>query len=124
MFETTLMTALLVGLGFGILAFGALLALVAWLRRHHRAVPDAPALWRGRDYACPGCGAPMAPGWVMLGKGAIFSARSRGRPGLFAHIGTALPNTISMHVPPAANMAWHCAACRLLLLDHGKLVRD
>jgi hypothetical protein len=29
---------------------------------------------------------------------------------------------ISMHVMPAANMAWHCDRCRLLLVDHDKLV--
>ncbi|MCU0835722.1 MAG: hypothetical protein MUC77_15015 [Chromatiaceae bacterium] len=66
--------------------------------------------------------APMDPGWVMLGKGAIWSKRSAGRPGTFSHIGNALENTISLSIPPAANMAWRCERCRLLLIDHGKLV--
>ena len=101
----------------------ALLGLLVWISSKTRAVPDDPALWRGRGYRCPGCGGPMAQGWVMLGKGAIFSVRTRGRPGPFAHIGRALPNTISMHFRPAANMAWHCGRCRLLLLDHDKMVQ-
>jgi hypothetical protein len=105
------------------LGVGALVWLLLWIGRHNRAVADAPALWQGRDYGCPRCGAAMAQGWVMLGKGAIFSPRARGRPGPFAHIGRALPNTISLHFRPAANMAWHCPACRLLLIDHDKLVR-
>lgn len=60
----------------------------------------------------------------MLGKGAIWSPRDGGRPGTFSHIGQALPNTISMRLPPAANMAWRCLDCQMLLIDHDKLVRD
>jgi hypothetical protein len=116
-----LMPMLAAGAG-GVVAIGVLVGIVAWMHRRNRAVADDPALWRGRDYVCPNCGGAMAQGWVMLGKGAIFSSRARGRPGLFAHIGKALPNTISMHLKPAANMAWHCSRCRLLLLDHDKLV--
>jgi hypothetical protein len=110
-------------LGVSIFGFGALYGIILWMRRRNRAVADTPELWRGREYACPGCGGEMEQGWVMLGKGAIFSSRARGRPGPFSHIGHALPNTISMHLKPASNMAWHCGSCRLLLLDHDKLVR-
>jgi hypothetical protein len=66
----------------------------------------------------------MEQGWALLGKGAIWSSRSRAKPGTFSHIGAALDNTISMSLRPAVNMAWRCASCRLLLLDHAKLVRD
>ena len=76
--------------------------------------------WLGR---CPQCGAPMEEGWVMLGRGAIWSARRMGRPGTFAHIGVALENTVSLSLPPAANMAWRCPTCRLLLVDYDKLVK-
>jgi hypothetical protein len=123
MFESALAAELVAVVGMLVLALGALLGLVVWVRRGHRALPYDPAMWQGRDWACPDCGAPMTQGWVMLGKGAIFSPRSQGRPGFFAHIGSALPNTISMHVPPAVNLAWHCDRCRLLLVDHDKLVR-
>jgi hypothetical protein len=104
---------------------GALLALlfiVRMIRRRNRSVPDDPLLWDGRDYRCPRCRTPMEQGWVLLGKGAIWSPRLKGKPGPFAHIGLALENTMSLALRPAANMAWHCKHCRLLLLDHDKLV--
>jgi hypothetical protein len=113
---------LLVGGVAGIAALSVLL-LLRRIARHSRTVPDAPALWHGRDYACPRCGTGMQPGWVLLGKGAIWSDRARGKPGAFAHIGKALPNTISLNLRPAANMAWRCGGCRMLLIDHDKLVR-
>jgi hypothetical protein len=110
-----------------LLALGVLLALlwiVRRIQRTTRTVPEAPGLWEGRDYRCPQCGTPMAQGWVMLGRGAIWAARGGRRPGIFAHIGASLENTISLSLPPAANMAWRCPTCRLLLVDHDKLVKD
>lgn len=114
--------AVLVPLIIGVFAVGLLLAGLVWVARRNRAVADDAALWTGRDYRCPRCAQPMQQGWVMLGKGAIWTDRGSGRPGLFAHIGSALPNTISLHLRPAANMAWRCEACQLLLVDHEKLV--
>jgi ribosomal protein L37AE/L43A len=104
------------------LAMAALLWIVVRVRRRSRDVSDAPALWQRRDYVCPDCGHRMQQGWVLMGKGAIWTERARARPGLFAHIGNALPNTLSMRLPPAANMAWRCDNCRMLLIDHDKLV--
>jgi len=123
-FWTDMASELTVALIIALLAIGTLLALVYWVGRRNRVVADDPALWSGRDYPCPQCGAPMRQGWVMLGKGAIWSERAAGRPGAFAHIGQALPNTISMQLKPAANMAWRCDACRILTIDHDKLVRS
>lgn len=111
------------GIGIGVLALVALMLLLYRVGRRHHAVVEDAALWSGGAYQCPRCGQPMTQGWVLLGKGAIWSDRARGRPGLLAHIGDALPNTLSLHLPPAANMAWRCDGCRLLLIDHGKLVR-
>jgi len=108
----------------GILVVSVLtLWLLRRLARRHVAVANRSDLWRGRDYHCPACATPMVAGWVMLGKGAIWSPRSKGAPGTFAHIGQALENTISLSMRPAANMAWHCPHCRLLLVDHDKLVK-
>jgi hypothetical protein len=107
----------------GVAALLALLLLVRRIDRRNRTEPDTPALWTGRDYPCPHCGARMQQGWVLLGKGAIWSGRGQGRPGAFSHIGAALDNTISLSMRPGANMAWRCEDCRLLLLDHDKLVR-
>jgi predicted RNA-binding Zn-ribbon protein involved in translation (DUF1610 family) len=109
-----------------LLALGSLVALlwiVRRMQRKTRTVAEAPGLWDRRDYRCPQCGAPMEEGWVMLGRGAIWSARRMGRPGTFAHIGVALENTVSLALPPAANTAWRCPTCRLLLVDYDKLVK-
>jgi hypothetical protein len=109
----------------GTLAIAALLLLLWLVRvllRRNRSVGDSPLLWQDRDYRCPECGSPMEQGWVLLGKGAIWSPRGKSKPGTFAHIGSALENTISMSLRPAANMAWRCSSCRLLVLDRSKLV--
>ena len=116
------------GFAIATLVVGATLILalagILWrIERKGTKVPDSVALWNGREYSCPGCGSTMRQGWVLLGKGAIWSARSAGRPGTFASIGSALDNTISLSIPPASNMAWRCPPCGLLLLDHSKLVK-
>lgn len=113
---------LLAGLG-GVAALLSLLLIVRKIDRRNRTLPDDPQLWSGRDYRCPQCGACMEQGWALLGKGAIWSPRSRGRPGPFANIGSSLPNTLSLSMRPGSNMGWHCPACRILILDHDKLVR-
>ncbi|MEY6431538.1 PF20097 family protein [Thioalkalicoccus limnaeus] len=110
-----------------ILLFLLIVLTILWalyrLSRRHVAVAHRPELWQGRNYRCPSCATPMRQGWVMLGRGAIFAPRGQTPPGTFAHIGQALDNTISLAWRPAANMAWHCPHCRLLLIDHDKLVR-
>jgi len=113
---------LLAGLG-GAAALFSLLLIVRKIEKRNRTLPDDPQLWSGRNYRCPQCGASMEQGWVLMGKGAIWSPRSRGKPGTFSSIGSALPNTISLSMRPGANMGWHCAACQILILDHDKLVR-
>lgn len=113
---------LLAAAAIGVIALLVLLAMVRFLARRNRTVAEGPVLWEGRDYRCPTCGGTMEQGWVLLGKGAIWSPRGRGRPGTFSHIGSALENTISLSLRPAANMAWRCSACRMLLVDHSKLV--
>lgn len=111
-----------VGIGIGVLALAFLLLFLLRMRRTNRTVTERSQLWQGRDYACPACGQPMTQGWVLMGKGAIWSERGRGRPGTFALVTNALPNTFSLRVRPASNMAWRCTDCRMLLIDHDKLV--
>jgi hypothetical protein len=65
----------------------------------------------------------MSPGWVMLGRGAIWADRENGPPGAFITIAAALPNTLSLSLRPASNQAWRCPGCQMLLLDHSRLVR-
>jgi hypothetical protein len=106
-----------------ILALVLLLVLVRIIRRRSREVASTPALWEGRDYRCPGCRGSLEAGWVMLGRGAIWRDRAEGPPGAFSTIAGALPNTISLSLRPAANQAWRCPRCQLLLVDHSRLVR-
>ncbi len=104
----------------------ALLILLLWVRkisRRSRTWPDHPGLWEGREYTCPQCQTEMAQGWVLLGKGAIWSPRAQGKPGIFSSITAALPNTLSLSFRPAVNMAWHCADCQILVIDHRQLIR-
>ncbi|MBK1720937.1 PF20097 family protein [Thiocystis violacea] len=96
--------------------------LIRHMQRRNRAIPFAPTLLEGRAYRCPACGRDMQSGWVMLGKGAIWSPLRAGPPGALAHIGSALPNTISLSLRPASNLSWHCPDCQMLLVDHSTLV--
>lgn len=112
----------LIGVGAGVLAVAALTWLVIRTRRRNHAVREDPTIWDGRDYRCPSCGAAMEQGWVLMGKGAIWAERDRGRPGAFSLVTQALPNTLSFRPRPAANMAWRCAECQVLLIDYTKLV--
>lgn len=116
------MGLLLAGL-VAILALTTLLVVVRRIRWGSREVPSVSAPWEGRDYRCPGCRGRLEPGWVMLGRGAIWRDRAEGPPGAFSTIAGALPNTISLSLRPAANQAWRCPRCQLLLLDHSRLVR-
>lgn len=117
------------GMGMGLAGLVAILALMLLLvsmrriRRRGLEVPDTPALWEGRDYRCPGCRGALKPGWVLLGRGAIWRDRAQGPPGSFSTILGALPNTLSLSLRPAVNQAWRCPRCQLLLVDHSRLVR-
>jgi hypothetical protein len=116
-------TSLTIDILTGLAAIGLLLVLLLWwVARHHRSIPENQTLWQERNYTCVQCGIPMQQGWVLMGKGAIWSERTAGRPGSFALITAALPNTISLRFRPAANMAWRCTSCQLVLIDHSKLV--
>jgi len=112
--------------GTVLFALGAVL-LIAWMARRIRGrnsvVDETPGLWPDQPFRCPRCDAAMQPGYVMLGRGAIWTPRD-GRPvSTFAHIGQSLPNTLSFDLPPATNAAWRCGDCQLLLVDHSRLIR-
>lgn len=110
----------------GLATVAVLVALWLLLRavaRRSREVEATQAARADRAYRCPDCGLALEPGWVMLGKGAIWRDRHQSPPGLFAHIGDALPNTLSFALTPAANLAWRCPRCRILQIDYSCLVR-
>lgn len=116
-------TGLLLAGSVAILGLILVLVLVRWIQRRNREVEATSRLWEGRDYRCPNCREPMSPGWVMLGRGAIWADRGAGPPGAFSTIAAALPNTLSLSLRPAGNQAWRCPGCQMLLVDHARLVR-
>lgn len=109
----------------GAIAVIALLLLLLVVRstaRRNREIAESAGLWTERGYQCPGCGSQMSEGWIMAGRGLIWSDRDRGMPGPFSNIMGALPNTISMSIRPASNQSWRCPRCQLVLVDHSRLV--
>ena len=105
----------------------AALGFLWWLIRHvgrrNRVVDEDAAPWPFTDTKCPRCGQAMEPGYVMLGRGAIWASRDGRSAGTFAHIGQSLPNTLSLDIRPALNRAWRCVSCQQLLIDHSRLIR-
>lgn len=112
--------------GAVLVAIGALL-LIWWIVRHIRnrntLVDDGPELWSGKAYRCPKCDAFLEQGYVMLGRGAIWSSREEKPISTLAHIGQSLPNTLSFDLPPATNAAWRCTSCNFLVVDHSRMIR-
>lgn len=109
------------GIAIAVLLF--LWTLVRRIGRRSRLVPETPDPWEGRAFKCPACGAAMDGGYVLAGRGLIWSRRGQPRKWVFAHIGEALDNTLSLSISPAVNLAWRCVPCRMLLIDHDKMVR-
>ncbi len=93
------------------------------ITRNNVNVEESGSLWLDRNYHCPHCKQPMEQGYVLAGKGIIWSPRRGNKIGTFAHIGQALDNTMSLRIPPALNMAWQCAQCKLTIVDHSQLVK-
>lgn len=117
---------LAMGVLVGAISVAALLLILFIVRRVNRktlVVGEDPRFWLERELHCPGCGESMAEGYVMAGKGVIWRPRAEQGPGIFAHIGQALENTMSFGLPPALNMAWRCESCELIMLDLSKMVR-
>ena len=109
--------------GFAITALVFMWVIVRRVGRKSQVVPETGDLWEGRAFRCPVCGAPMDEGYVLGGRGLIWSRRGQAKRWTFAHIGEALDNTLSLSLSPAVNLAWRCEPCRMLLVDHDKMVR-
>jgi hypothetical protein len=106
----------------GVVAPLALAGLVLGVLRRNRAVLAPGAMPAVPPPACPRCGTAMLPGRVLLGRGANWVPESAPPPGALATVFGALPNTISMALPPALNRAWCCADCAMLTVDHSALI--
>jgi hypothetical protein len=82
---------------------------------------EASLNWK--ESKCPTCGKTMEGGYAFAGKGIIFSPKGKKLPGAFSTIGKALDNTFSMNITPAVNMAWHCSSCKVVVIDHAKMLK-
>ncbi len=115
------MQVLILLLGFTAIAF--IFWLLGQVTRRNVTIGETSDLWQGKIYHCPICSQTMHQGYVLTGKGIIWTPRS-GKPiGTLAHIGQSLENTLSLSVPPALNMAWQCGDCKHILIDYSKLVK-
>ena len=77
-----------------------------------------------QEYKCLNCREIMEQGFAFTGKGIIWALKNKKKPGAFSNIGQVLENTLSMSFRPALNMAWHCNNCKLIVIDHSRLLKD
>lgn len=111
-------------LGTGALLLLTFLLFYLWrIHQNNIIVEDIPSRWENTDYHCPKCGELMSAGFILAGKGMIWAPRDWKRVSVFQNIGQVLENTINVVWPPAMNMSWKCVKCRMIVLDHSKLVR-
>jgi hypothetical protein len=89
-------------------------------RARHVSAPVANDREEGCQY--PRCGVEAREGYVLCGRGIIWADKSGKLFSLFTTIFRALENTISWCLWPAVNLAWHCGSCRIVIVDHSKLV--
>jgi hypothetical protein len=75
------------------------------------------------ELKCPKCQKIMDVGYSLAGRGIIWREKTEMKPGLFSSIGSALENTISLNILPALNISWRCSSCKLVILDHSKMVK-
>ena len=75
------------------------------------------------EFNCPKCQQAMETGLSLAGRGIIWSEKDKKKPGLFATVIAALDNTLSLNIPPALHVSWRCSRCKLIILDHSKMVK-
>ena len=113
---------LLVGL-FILIIVGVLWLLLRKLTKENKITKLSESEIEWQEIKCPKCQHAMECGYSMAGRGVIWREKHAKRPGLFATIFSALDNTMSISAPPALNLSWHCQHCKLIMLDHSKMVK-
>lgn len=101
----------------------AIIGLVFFLRMMKKAGPKSvsgPVPFEA--FACPRCAFPMEQGYAAAFRGVMWRRREQAGPGIFATIFEVLPNTLNTGLRPLENQAWYCPRCKLLLLDHNRLI--
>jgi hypothetical protein len=65
----------------------------------------------------------MDRGYVSAPRGIIWRSLGQRPVGLVFRPWAVLDNTLNMSLTPLHNLAWRCAACHMLTIDHGGLIR-
>ena len=76
-----------------------------------------------KELECPNCERIMEQGYAFAGKGIFWAAKRAKKPGAFSHVGYALENTFGISFRPDLNMAWHCNSCKMILIDHSRILK-
>ena len=76
-----------------------------------------------QEMACPKCETLMDDGFSLTGRGITWRARNEKLPGAMSNIGSVLENSISLNLQPALNLSWRCRQCKLVVIDHAKMVK-
>lgn len=116
----------ILGLSAVLLAVTGLIVLFYLLRKLERknhiiSTQESQLHWK--DIKCVHCGQYMEHGYVFAGKGISWTPKRNRKPGVFSTVFSSLENTLSMRIPPPLNMAWYCANCKLIVIDHSKMIR-
>ena len=84
-------------------------------------VEESSLNWK--EVKCPHCTTIMEHGYAFAGKGIFWVPKSAKKPGAFSNIGQALENTFSISFRPDLNMAWHCSSCKMIVIDHSRMLK-
>ena len=108
---------------FPVIAAVPLFLLVRYLRAKNQVANYDSRGHQKVAVACPSCQRAMAPGLALMGRGLIWRQPGQRGSGTFSLITQALPNTLSINLPPAFNRAWRCEGCEMAVIDHSEMVR-
>lgn len=119
--EVTMNPLLLFALLAGIVLLGGAFTFWQVFWKSERAAREAYASGEAvRDFQCPRCRRPMARGCSF---GGIGWRGDLAPPIKLLTVTTSLlPNTLSMSLRVRVNRAWRCESCKLLLIDHRRLL--
>ena len=120
MAETIIKIAYIV---FAFITVAAVVIAVKKMEKKNKVVEINEALLDWEDIKCPKCQTIMEQGYAFAGKGIIWTAKWNKLPGTFTTTFTSLENTLSMSLSPRVNMAWHCDRCKMVILDHSRMLK-
>jgi hypothetical protein len=78
---------------------------------------------RKDNLLCPVCGKVMTAGFSAAPRGIFFRKTVEKPFGTFIPPWNAMVNTLNTGLTPRENVAWRCAPCNLLLINHSASVK-